>query len=179
MSPSSASQASQAVVYKAPMRPPLDRPSIILYGNMQKGASTNWRTQLATSLSSLPIAILDPTRDDWDSNWVELPTDKKFREQVEWEMDYAKVADVILFLFAKGTDAPVSLLELGLYAADEATRKKVVVCCLEGYSKRGNVLMVCERYKIALLESVDDVNLNVLADVVKEKLDPILSAKHG
>ncbi|KAF2654050.1 hypothetical protein K491DRAFT_717459 [Lophiostoma macrostomum CBS 122681] len=156
---------SKAVVYKPPARPTITTPSIILYGNMQKGAPINWRTHLATSLASYPVAILDPTRDDWDNSWIESPTFPKFREQIEWEMDYANVADVIVFQFAPGTDAPVSLLELGLYVGSEMTRGKVVVCCLEGYTKRGNVQMVCERYGVEVVESLEG-----LVDVVVGRL---------
>jgi hypothetical protein len=44
--------------------------------------------------------------------------------------------------FAPETRAPNTLLELGLFARSG----KLVVCCPEGYWRRGNVQVVCRRY---------------------------------
>jgi hypothetical protein len=72
-------------------------------------------------------------------------------------MDHAKVADIIVFHFPPGTLTPVTLLELGMYAGTG----KAVVCCPEGFYKRGNVQIVCLRYGIDLLESLDDLTKTV------------------
>lgn len=72
-------------------------------------------------------------------------------------MDHAGIADVIAFYFPAGTLTPVTLLELGMYAATG----KVVVCCPKGFYKRGNVQIVCARYGIALLETLDDLSEKV------------------
>jgi hypothetical protein len=106
--------SSQAVVHKPPIRPEVKRTSVILYGGIQPEPA--WQTSLATSLSDLPIDILDPRRDDWDNTWVEDISFPKFKEQVEWEIEHAEVADVIVFYFPPGPKSltPVTLLELGL-----------------------------------------------------------------
>jgi hypothetical protein len=148
---------SKAVVHKPPIRPQVTRPSVILYGAIQPEPA--WQTSLAASLSDLPVDILDPRRDDWDSSWVEDIAFPKFKEQVEWEMDYAKVANVIVFYFPSGALTPVTLLELGMYAASG----KVVVCCPKGFYKRGNVQMVCLRYGIEMHESLDELAKEVRA----------------
>jgi hypothetical protein len=158
MSPPS-SPSSRAAIHKPPHRPTITRPSIILYGAIQPEPS--WQTHLATSLSDLPISILDPRRSDWDSSWIEDVSFPLFKEQVTWEMDYAAVADVVVFYFAPGALTPVTLLELGLYAGTG----KAVVCCPEGFYKKGNVQMVCARYGI---EMVGD--LEGLGEVVRGKL---------
>lgn len=151
-----------AVVHKPPVRPSVQRPSVIFYGAIQSEPA--WQSTLAASLSELPIDILDPRRDDWDSSWVEDISFPKFKEQVEWEMDFAKVADVIVFYFPPGTLTPIALLELGMYAATG----KVVVCCPEGFYKRGNVQMVCSRYGIDLLEDLDSLTGNVRAKLLEQ-----------
>jgi hypothetical protein len=92
------SSSPNATIHKPPFRPTVTRPSVIFYGAIQREPA--WQTSLAASLSDLPIDILDPRRDDWDSTWVEDISFPKFKEQVEWEMDYAKVADVVIFYFA-------------------------------------------------------------------------------
>ncbi len=161
----SESTTSKATIHKPPTRPKVDKPSVILYGAIQSDPADDWQTHLAHSLSDLPVEILNPRRDDWDSTWVEDISFPKFKEQVEWEMDYAQVADVIVFYFAPGTLTPITLLELGMYAGTG----KAVVCCPEGFYKRGNVQMVCQRYGIELLGGLEE-----LQGKVREKLVGIL-----
>ena len=82
-------------------------------------------------------------------------------------MHYAEKADVIAFHFAPDTDAPVSLLELGMYAGlgrgvgVGAGGKSIVVCCHPKFKKRGNVQMVCKKYEIELVESLEDLEREV------------------
>jgi hypothetical protein len=147
--------SSQAVVHKPPLRPDVKRTSVILYGGMQPEPA--WQTSLAASLSDLPIDILDPRRDNWDSTWKEDISFPKFREQVEWEIDHAEVADVIVFYFPPRALTPVALLELGLHAGTG----KAIVCCPVGFYKRGNVQIVCLKYGIDLLDSLDDLKEKV------------------
>jgi hypothetical protein len=155
--------SSAAIVYKPPKRPEVDRPSVILYGAIQSDPAKDWQTSLAASLSDLPVAILNPRRDDWDSSWIEDITFPKFKEQVAWEMDYAQVADVIVFYFAPEALTPVTLLELGMYAGTG----KAVICCPEGFYKRGNVQMVCLRYGIDLLGTLDELKEKVRARLME------------
>jgi hypothetical protein len=150
-------QSPGFIVYKPPFRPTVDKPSVILYGSIEHNVPLDWQTSLASSLSDLPVAILNPCRDDWDSTWVEDISFPKFKEQVEWEMDHAKVADVIVFYFAPNTLTPIALLELGMYAGSG----KAVVCCPPGFYKRGNVQIVCLRYGITLLESLEELQREV------------------
>ncbi|KAF2740918.1 hypothetical protein EJ04DRAFT_398334, partial [Polyplosphaeria fusca] len=114
---------------------------------------SNWQSRLSASLSHLPIAILNPLRPDWDSSWVESITFPPFKEQVEWEMDAAGAANVIAFYFDPGKESPITLLELGLYAGTG----KAVVCCPEGFYKRGNVEIVCKRYGVVLVETLEEL----------------------
>lgn len=72
-------------------------------------------------------------------------------------MDYAAIADVIVFNFVAGQQCPVTLLEMGLYAGSG----KAVVCCPVGFWKRGNVQMVCERFRIPLVEGLEEVEREV------------------
>jgi hypothetical protein len=164
----SSPQSAEFVLYNPPARPTVDKPSVILYGSIEQNVAVDWQTSLASSLSDLPVTILNPRRDDWDSTWVEDISFPKFKEQVEWEMDYAKIADVIVFYFAPGTLTPVTLLELGMYAGTG----KAVVCCPPGFYKRGNVQIVCLRYSIPLLEGLEE-----LKGAVRERLEKIAKEK--
>jgi hypothetical protein len=153
----------KATIHKPPSRPTITTPSIILYGAIQP-SSCDWQTSLSTSLADLSIAILNPVRSDWDSTWVEDISFPAFAEQVDWEMDYAQIADIIVFYFAPEALTPITLLELGMYA----NTGKAVVCCPEGFYKRGNVQIVCKRYGIEMLESLEELQERVRAWLVKK-----------
>ena len=75
--------------------------------------------------------------------------EEKFKEQVNWELDLINEADVIALYLQANTMSPISLLELGRHVKDG----KLVVCCLEGFWRRGNVQIVCDRYGIPLLDT--------------------------
>jgi hypothetical protein len=159
------SSSPNATIHKPPFRPTITKPSVIFYGAIQREPA--WQTSLAASLSDLPIDILDPRRDDWDSTWVEDVSFPKFKEQIEWEMDYAKVADVVVFYFAPEAQTPITLLELGMYAGTG----KAVVCCPRGFYKKGNVQIVCLRYGIEMLEDLDGLKEAVRAKLVEKVVD--------
>src|SRR5262249_30113389 len=99
------------------------------------GAAEDWQARLTQALQDLGVLFLNPRRDECDASWVQSITDVRFREQVEWELAGLERATVVAMYFAPATKAPVTLLELGLCAR----AGKVVVCCPEGYWRRGNV----------------------------------------
>jgi hypothetical protein len=89
---------------------------------------------------------LNPRRDAWDSTWAQSITDARFREQVTWELDALDLADVVAMWFAPETKAPITLLELGLHVRSG----RVVVGCPDGFWRRGNIEVVCERFGVPL-----------------------------
>jgi hypothetical protein len=96
----------------------------------------------------MSITILDPRRPAWSE-------DESFlREQVGWELDMQERADSILIYFGPETDAPISLLELGLCARSG----KGVVVCHPKYRKMGNVRITCNKYGVEMLERLDQVS---------------------
>ncbi|KAI1141728.1 hypothetical protein F5Y05DRAFT_271882 [Hypoxylon sp. FL0543] len=128
--------------------------SVFLAGTTTKtDDGRDWREVLAESLSELPLTIINPYRKDWDSTWREDITCAPFREQVEWELDMQDGADIVVIFFHPVTEAPISLLELGLCARSG----KAIVVCPEGYKKRGNVQIVCQKYGIEVAESIEAV----------------------
>ncbi len=140
------------------LRPPapLDlagRRSVFLAGSIEMGLAGDWQAEVIAALSDLDLVILNPRRDDWDSSWRQSIHDPRFREQVEWEIAAQERADLIAMYFAPETRAPITLLELGLFAASG----KQVVCCPEGYWRKGNIEVVCARYRIPLVESLPEL----------------------
>ncbi|KAK3303699.1 uncharacterized protein B0T15DRAFT_540999 [Chaetomium strumarium] len=143
----------KAQVIHAPSRPVITgRRSVFLAGTTSRTAGSDWRETLADAMSHLPVTIFNPLRPDWDSSWREDPTFTPFREQVIWELDMQEQADLIVVYFGPATDAPVSLLELGLCAR----AGKAIVSCHPKYRKRGNVQIVCQRFGIQFLDDEKD-----------------------
>ena len=113
------------------------------------------------------VLLLNDLQPDWDESWVEDIQDLRFRNQVEWELDHMKVADLVVVYFAAEGLSAVSLLEFGLCTAKmDGGKGSMIVCCEQGYARRGNVQVVCARYGIGLLDSLD-----CLADEVKTMLE--------
>ena len=152
-----------ARVIKPPTPLPADKytPSVFLAGSIEMGAADDWQTEVERALQDLDVLILNPRRDEWDASWVQSIDNPQFREQVEWELAGLERAAVVAMYFAPSTKAPVTLLELGLCAR----AGKLIVCCPEGYWRRGNVEVVCQRYGVSL---VDD--LQTLLTQVRQRL---------
>lgn len=134
------------------------RPWVFLAGSTS--GTEPWRRRVAVQLADETGTLLDPTRDDWDASWEESESDPRFSEQVGWELDGIERADVIVLYFSPGTRSPISLLELGL-VVHEAT---VVVCCPEGFWKKGNVDVVCSRYHVERACDLDALVASVRAE---------------
>jgi hypothetical protein len=135
--------------------------AVFLAGSIEMGAAGPWQTAVERALADLPVVILNPRRDEWDATWEQAISNPQFRGQVEWELDGLQRADVIAMHFDPATQAPITLLELGLFAATG----KVIACCPPGYWRRGNVEVVCARYGVPLLSE-----LPALVEAVRERL---------
>ncbi|MCO4769811.1 MAG: nucleoside 2-deoxyribosyltransferase domain-containing protein [Deltaproteobacteria bacterium] len=134
------------------------RPWVFLAGCVKDGLDGPWRRQVAEAVADRPGTLLDPERPDWDSSWRESIEDARFAEQVRWELSAQERADLVVMYFGAVSEAPISLLELGLFAprADGSRRGgELVVVCTEDYRRRGNVEVVCDRYGVPLLSSLD------------------------
>jgi hypothetical protein len=147
-------QPNSHVIYAPSDEAPRGTKSIFLAGTTSKVDAQDWREVLSTALSDVPITIYNPHRADWDSSWREEINFTPYREQVEWELHKQELADVVVIYFHPATQAPISLLEFGLAARSPG---KTIVVCPEGYWKRGNVQIVCKRYEIEMVDSVDEL----------------------
>ncbi|KAL7765620.1 hypothetical protein ACKLNR_003536 [Fusarium oxysporum f. sp. zingiberi] len=132
-------------IVMAPRKPDSDdkNTSIFLAGITTSTDEPDWRETLTKALMNQHVTILNPNRPDWDSTWKEDFSDKRWEEQVWWELDMQEAADIIVFFFHPSTEAPISLMELGLAVKTKPERS--IVCALDGYRKKGNVEAVCKR----------------------------------
>jgi hypothetical protein len=119
-----------------------DERSVFLAGSIDLGNAIDWQAEVIAALEDLPGAILNPRRRAWDASWPQDIAFAPFREQVEWELAAQERASIIAMYFAPNSQAPITLLELGLFARSG----RLVVCCPEGYWRKGNVDVVCATY---------------------------------
>jgi hypothetical protein len=115
--------------------------------------ASNWQSALVQRLDAADLVILNPRRDAWDTSWVQSIDNAQFREQVEWELAGLEAASLVAMYFDPATKAPVTLLELGLCARSN----KLIVCCPSGFWRRGNVEVVCARYGVPLVNTLDEL----------------------
>ena len=125
---------------------------IFLAGSIDQGKAIDWQTQISDLLSAAPITVFNPRRDDWDSSWVQDISNEQFRYQVEWELEHMEMADKILMFYDPKGQAPITLLEMGLHATDG----KLIVCCPDGFWRKGNVQIVCNTHQIPLYDTMED-----------------------
>lgn len=132
--------------------------SIFLAGAIDMGNAEDWQTQVARALKKSNNAeryvLFNPRRDDWDSSWVQTPSDLNFNRQVRWELDHLEKADLIVVVFPNESKAPISFLELGLMIG---MRKKVIICCGTEFYRRGNLLMLSNRYDIEWADTIEQL----------------------
>lgn len=144
-----------ADVFKAPEKYDHVKKSfkVFLAGAIDQGKAVNWQDKITEKLSDMDdLVILNPRRDDWDSSWGVGLDDSRFAEQVAWEYDALEASDVIVLVLTKDSKAPISLLELGMFASSG----KICVVCEKGFYRYGNVDFVCKKYKIDMYGSIDD-----------------------
>lgn len=130
-----------------------DKPSVFLAGSIEMGSAEDWQTKLAKLLIEQGYNVFNPRRKDWDSSWKQTINDPQFSEQVRWELDALEEADAIIMYFDPATKSPVSMLELGLYA----NSGKMAVICPEGFWRKGNVDIVCEKYDIMMYKTIEEL----------------------
>lgn len=123
---------------------------IFLAGSIEMGNAEDWQKNVVQHFESFQnVVFYNPKRDSWDSSWKQCQTDTNFNCQVNWELDHLDRSDVIFMNFLPETRSPISLLELGLYASSG----KMIVCCPEGFWRKGNVEIVCTKYNVPMYEN--------------------------
>jgi hypothetical protein len=160
---------------------------VFLAGSIEMDKAVNWQTELGKELEKIPnLTILNPRRAEWNSSWEQKIDNKFFKEQVDWELEGIENSDMVIFYFDPNTKSPITLLELGIVSQQVLSGKKMIICCPDGFYRKGNVDIVVDRTKQKLRESrhfprdgsVDDyiIQVNNLSEL-KESAIKILSIK--
>ncbi|WP_298313112.1 nucleoside 2-deoxyribosyltransferase domain-containing protein [uncultured Aquimarina sp.] len=149
-------------IITAPTKIELDKNlSVFLAGSIEVGVAERWQDVLISEFSEEDITILNPRRASWDASWKQIIGNPIFKGQVNWELEALERSNLIIMYFDKNTKSPITLLELGLFARSG----KLIVCCPDGFWRKGNVDIVCERYEVKQVDS-----LHELINEVKKKV---------
>jgi hypothetical protein len=138
-------------VIKPPVRrrAPAGTISVFLAGVIDMGNSVDWQKSLTNEYQlSRVVTFYNPRRDDWDSSWKQKLEEDQFVDQVTWEVDNIDRSDFIFMYIAADSQAPISLLEFGYICAKSP--EKLIICVEEGYWRRGNIEVMCNRHGIEL-----------------------------
>jgi hypothetical protein len=131
--------------------------SVFLAGSIEMGIAEDWQKVVIEKIAEFEknlklVHIFNPRREDWDSSWNQEQKSLEFNKQVNWELRHLEEANIVFMYFDPNTKSPISLLELGLLSQSE----KLIVCCPEGFWRKGNVEIVCTRYNIPLFSTLED-----------------------
>ncbi len=129
--------------------------SVFLAGSIEMGTVEDWQARVENELSDYAddlLTVLNPRREDFQTNQKQSINNPYFNEQVSWEMAGLKEATYIFMYFHPETKAPITLLELGLYANSD----KLIIVCPEGFWRKGNVEMIADAYNIPLCLSLEE-----------------------
>ena len=126
--------------------------TVFLAGSIEMGASSLWQNDVIKHLEQIKtdVTIFNPRRDDWNSSWEQKQSNPNFNEQVNWELDKLDESLIIFMYFDPNTKSPISLLELGKFIGCN-----MVVCCPEGFWRKGNIEILCTRQNTPLYTDFD------------------------
>lgn len=138
---------------------------VFLAGSIEMGAAEDWQMKIEKFLEKENVTIYNPRRDDWDSSWTQEESNPQFNYQVNWEISKLIESDVIFMYFSPQTKSPISLLELGMFSREQ----KMIVCCPDGFWRKGNVEVVCTRFGIPIFNDFDKAIGSLLSKVNSHK----------
>jgi Nucleoside 2-deoxyribosyltransferase like len=154
-SPVSRCEIKNEMTYKAPEnidKRDVSKLSIFLAGSIEMDKAIDWQSDCEKALNA-NYNVFNPRRESWDSSWKQEAANPQFSEQVNWELNALEQADIVIMFFAANTKSPISLLEFGLYAQSGKMR----VVCEDDFWRKGNVDVVCQRYKVKQYKSLKEL----------------------
>lgn len=130
--------------------------TLFLAGSIEQGTAENWQDRVCNTPNAIhpEFNIINPRRDEWDSTWEQSYDNIHFRDQVIWEQNALKMADMVLFYFDPNSKSPITLLEFGQCIE---MNKKMLVVCSPDFWRYGNIEVMCHLNQIPLYHSLDEI----------------------
>ncbi|UTC28992.1 nucleoside 2-deoxyribosyltransferase-like protein [Brevundimonas phage vB_BpoS-Marchewka] len=127
--------------------------TVFLAGTIDMGDSLDWQEKASTVIGPIAEIIYNPRRPAWDSSWEQTIDSEAFNNQAHWELDMIERADFVLVNYLPGSQSPVTMAEFGLCCALKP--RQTIVCCPQGFWRKGNIDIMGERYGIPVYEDLD------------------------
>jgi hypothetical protein len=119
---------------------------VYLGGAIDMGKAVYWQDHIISLLTDLQnLVLINPRRSDFTAD--------KFDEQITWELAALEATDIILMWFPKDSDAPISLLETGLYMRSG----KLVLGVEDGYRRQRNLELTSQYYGVHTWGTLDEL----------------------
>lgn len=147
--------------------------NIFLGGTIDMGNSRDWQDIVKKYLFtyflfSRDITIFNPRRKDFDATQAQSIDNPYFSQQVNWELDYLDLCNVLIFNFEPDSKSMITIGELFRHAGDDKyKKKKIFVCCPDRYCRKGNVEILCQRENIKIYPILAELLID-LSDYIKQ-----------
>lgn len=130
--------------------------SIFLAGSIEMGKAELWQDTFVEKIKKYfttdkSVLIYNPRRDDWNGSLEQVYENDVLKNQINWELNALEKSTFVYFYFDPKTSSPITLLELGRFY-----NKNIVVNCPDGYFRKANVDIFCERYGIRQVSSMEE-----------------------
>ena len=137
--------------------------SVFLAGSIDNGSTEDWQSEMEDFLKEHHITIYNPRREEWDPNLVQEEDNPIFNGQVNWELNHLEEVDIAFLYLVPGSIAPISMFEFGLLAKSG----RIIVCCPNGFWRKGNTNIICTRYNIPLYKSLKEAQGGLLTKIAQ------------
>jgi hypothetical protein len=120
------------------------------------GGITNcpdWQSELIKKLKKFPnLTIYNPRRANFPIGDIQAAD-----EQVTWEFDHLREANIIIFWFSKGSLNPISLYELGMWGNSRETA--ILIGVDPDYERKQDVIIqtALARPEVEIYNSLDEI----------------------
>ena len=123
--------------------------TVFLAGTIDMGNSVDWQLEAAELFREKEgnYILFNPRQAEWHPE-----REGEMDYQVNWELDHLQRADFILMNFLPGSQSPITLLELGLFAGS----RKLRVICPASFYRYDNVRITCQRYAVPMYETLKE-----------------------
>lgn len=140
---------------------PKNKCSVFLAGGITQ--CPDWQTELTNQLKDQDVVVFNPRRANFPIDDPNAAFD-----QIKWEHEMLRQADIIIFWFCKETMCPIVLYELG---AHSMTNKPIIIGVDPDYSRKQDVEVQTQlvRPDVKIVYSLNDLT-SELKKMINEDL---------
>jgi hypothetical protein len=150
------------IYVEAPERTfPATKKSIFLAGSIT--GAKNWQKEVVRAIKDFDVVVFNPRRENFP-----IHDPSAALEQITWEYEMLRKADMIQMWFDGNTMSPICLFELGAWMM---TSKPMVIGMDPNYQRRQDVEIQTKlvRPEIPIVYAMDDFT-NVVSDMINQIL---------